>query len=113
MGSQSLFIIGSPTHIEILISKQRDHIQFLSKRPHTFKKNDTIAHTSTSQGLCCLTPLSTIFQLYLGGRFIGGGNRSTRKKPPTCRRSLTKFITLSSTPRLSRIRTHNFSGDIH
>jgi hypothetical protein len=28
-------------------------------------------------------PLSTIFQLYRGG-FIGGGNRSTRRKPPTC-----------------------------
>jgi hypothetical protein len=27
----------------------------------------------------------TIFQLYRGGQFIGGGNRSTRRKPPTCR----------------------------
>jgi hypothetical protein len=25
--------------------------------------------------------------------FIGGGNRSTRNKPPTCRKSLTNFIT--------------------
>ena len=25
--------------------------------------------------------------------FIGGGNRSTRSKPPTCRKSLTNFIT--------------------
>ena len=25
--------------------------------------------------------------------FIGGGNRSTRRKSPTCRKSLTKFIT--------------------
>jgi len=25
--------------------------------------------------------------------FIGGGNRSMRRKPPTCRKSLTKFIT--------------------
>ena len=25
--------------------------------------------------------------------FTGGGNRSTRRKPTTCRKSLTKFIT--------------------
>jgi len=25
--------------------------------------------------------------------FIGGGNRSTEKKTPTCRKSLTNFIT--------------------
>jgi hypothetical protein len=25
--------------------------------------------------------------------FIGGGNRNTQRKPPTCRRSLTNFIT--------------------
>jgi len=29
-------------------------------------------------------PLSTIFQLYLGGVFIGGENRSAQRKPPTC-----------------------------
>ena len=34
--------------------------------------------------------------------FIGGGNRSTWRKPQTCRKSLTNFITknvVSSTPR--------------
>jgi len=33
--------------------------------------------------------------------FIDGGNRSIQRKPPTCRKSLTYFITLflSSTPR--------------
>ena len=34
-----------------------------------------------------------IFQLHLAVNFIGGGNRSTRRKPPTCHKSLTKFIT--------------------
>jgi hypothetical protein len=41
----------------------------------------------------CLTTLSTIFQLYHDGQFIGGGNRSTRIKPSTCRNSLTNLIT--------------------
>ena len=51
-------------------------------------------------GLWCLTSLSTIFQLYRGFRFIGGGNRSTRRKPPTYRKSLTTFSNnvVSSTP---------------
>jgi hypothetical protein len=43
-------------------------------------------------GFWCLTSLSTIFQLYRGG-FIGGGNWSTRRKPPTYRKSMTNFIT--------------------
>jgi len=40
--------------------------------------------------LWCLMPLSTIFHSYHG---IGGGNWSTHRKPPICRKSLTIFIT--------------------
>jgi len=34
----------------------------------------------------------TIFHLYRGVSLIGGGNRSTWRKPSTCRKSLTNFI---------------------
>jgi hypothetical protein len=39
--------------------------------------------------LWSLMPLSTIWWSVL----IGGGNRSTRRKQPTCRKSLTNFFT--------------------
>ena len=45
-------------------------------------------------GLWCLTPISTIFQLCMVAvSFIGGWNRSTWRKPLTCLKSLTNFIT--------------------
>ena len=42
--------------------------------------------------LLCLTPLSTIFQLYRGSQFYLRKPEDPRK-PPTCRKSLTNFIT--------------------
>ena len=32
------------------------------------------------------------FSFILAVSFIGGGNRTTRRKPPTCRKSLRNFI---------------------
>jgi hypothetical protein len=37
--------------------------------------------------------LQQYFNYIVAVSFIGGGNRSTRRKPPTCRKSLTNFIT--------------------
>ena len=63
-------------------------------------------------GLWCLTPLSTIIQLYRGGQFYWWRKP---EKPPTCRKSLTNFSynVVSSTPRHEWVRTQNFSGDRH
>jgi len=47
-------------------------------------------------GLLCLTPLSTIFQLYRGSWWSVLLLEETgliHRKPPTCRKSLTDFIT--------------------
>ena len=59
----------------------------------------------------CLTPLPTIFQLYRGGKFIGGGNRRIRRKPLTCRRSRANVV--SSTPCHERDSNSDVSGDKH
>jgi len=64
-------------------------------------------------GLWCLTPLSTIFQLYRGDHFIGGVNRSIRRKPPTCDNSLYHIMLYRVHLTMNKVRTHDFSGDRH
>ena len=58
--------------------------------------------------LWCLALPSTLFQLYRGGQvyWCDGGNRSTRRKPPTWCKSLTNFT-------MNGVGTHNLSGDRH
>jgi hypothetical protein len=48
--------------------------------------------------------------------FIGGGNQSIQKKPQTCCKSLTNYISLCCIKYVSprnEFRTHVFSGDRH
>ena len=46
-----------------------------------------VAHLPIWIGVWRLMPLSIIFQSYCAVSFIGDGNRSTRRKPPTCHTS--------------------------
>jgi hypothetical protein len=61
--------------------------------------------------LLCLTSLSTIFQLYRGGQFTGVHGETTNLSQVTDK--LLSHYVVSSTPRLSGIRTPNVSGDRH
>ena len=45
--------------------------------------------------------------------FIGGGNQRPRRKPPTCRKSLTNLSHNVVHFTLIGIRTHNVNGDMH
>ena len=67
-------------------------------------------------GLGCLTPLSTIFQLYRGGQFYQWRKpeypEKTTDLPQVIGKLLSHNVALSKL-RLSGIRTHNFSGDRH
>jgi hypothetical protein len=60
--------------------------------------------------------LSTIFQLYPGGQFYWwkkpGYPEKTTDLPQATDKTLSQNA-VSSTPRLSGIRTHNFCGDRH
>jgi len=60
--------------------------------------------------MLCLTQRSTIFQLYRGGQFYWWRKPCTRRKSPSCRKTLASFITILYRVlfAMSGIRTHNF-----
>jgi hypothetical protein len=69
-------------------------------------------------GLWCLTPLSTILQLYNGSQFYWWRKPEYLEKTTDLSQFTDKLYhiiinVVSSTPGLSGIRTHNFSGNRH
>jgi hypothetical protein len=46
----------------------------------------------------CGQHFQQLFRHIVAGSFIGGGNRMTLIKPPTCRKSVTNLITQCCTP---------------
>jgi hypothetical protein len=67
--------------------------------------------------LWCLTPLSTVFQLYRGSQFYWWRKQEYQEKTTDLLHVTDKLYyiinVVSSTPRLSDVRTHNCSGDRH
>jgi len=63
--------------------------------------------------LWCLTPLSTLFQLYHGVILIGGGNRSKITELPQVTDKLYHIVLYRVQNGMDGVRTCNFSGDRH
>jgi hypothetical protein len=68
-------------------------------------------------GLCCLTPLSTIFQLYRGSQFYWLMKpeypEKTTRDMPQVTDELNHIMLYRVQLTMSGILTHNCSGDMH
>jgi hypothetical protein len=90
------FLISIELHIHLCscLSKYREIAKIYQRllcKLISVKSVD-IYHQRAGLGLGCLMPISTMFQYMVAVSFIGAGNLSIRRKPPTCLKSLTNFI---------------------
>ena len=73
-------------------------------------------HAKSELGLWCLKPLSTILHLYRGGQFYcweDTGIPGENHWPVASHWQTLSHNVVSSTPQMSGIQSHNFSGVRH
>ena len=81
--------------------------------PDKFNKKKQNIISNVRLGLGCLTPLSTIFQLYRGGVLLVEEARVPVENHRPVADQLYHIMLYQVHLALSGIRTHNFSGDRH